>query len=128
MEFRHDNGELSLVHTDLAGMGVRRIRLANFAPEIKEKTIREALSPCGEVKEVHEDTWSKGYRYQVYNGLRIAVTNLKSHLPSHMIIAGARVPISYEDQLPTCYGCNEQGHINQDCPCRRQAGTQRDGT
>jgi len=78
VEFRHNNGELSLVHIDLPGMGVRRIRLANLAPGMKEKTIREALSPYGEVKEVHEDTWSKGYRYQVYNGVRIAVTNLKN--------------------------------------------------
>jgi len=77
VEFRHDNGELSLVHTDLAGMGVRRIRLANLAPEVNDRKIRAALSPYGEVKEVYEDTWSKGYRYNVYDGVRIAVTNLK---------------------------------------------------
>jgi len=76
VEFRHDNCELSLVHIELAGMGVRHIRLAGLAPEVKEKTIRQALSPYGEVKEVHEDACSKGYRYQVYNGVGIAVTNL----------------------------------------------------
>jgi len=43
VEFRHDNGELSLVHIDLAVVGVRRIRLVGLAPEVKEKTIREAL-------------------------------------------------------------------------------------
>ena len=83
-------------------------------PEVKDHTIRAALSPYGEVKEVLEDTWSKAYRYKVYNGVRIAVTNLKKHLPSHMIIVGTRVLISYEGQPPTCYGCNEQGHLNQD--------------
>ena len=31
VEYRHDNGEISMVHIDLAGMGVRRIRLANLA-------------------------------------------------------------------------------------------------
>ena len=31
VEFRHDSGEISLVHIDFAGMGVRRIRLANLA-------------------------------------------------------------------------------------------------
>ena len=128
MEFRHDNGELFLVHIDLDGTGVRRIRLAGLAPEVKDKTIREALSPYGEVKEVHEDTWSKGYCYHIYNGVRTAVTNLKKHLPSHMKIAGTRVLISYEGQPPTCYGCNEQGHLNQDCPHRRQAGAQREDT
>jgi len=45
VEFRHDNGELSLVNINLDGMEIRRIRLAGLAPEVKEKTIREALSP-----------------------------------------------------------------------------------
>jgi len=34
VEFQHDNGELSLVNINLAGMGIRRIRLAGLAPEI----------------------------------------------------------------------------------------------
>jgi len=52
VEFRHDNCELSLVNINL----VRRIRLTGLASEVKEETIREALSPYGEVKEVHEET------------------------------------------------------------------------
>jgi len=83
VEYRHDNGEISMVHIDLTGMGVRSIRLANLAPEVKDHTKRAALSSYGEVEEVLEDTWSKAYRYKVYNGARIAVTNLKKHLPSH---------------------------------------------
>jgi len=110
VEFHHDNGELSLVNINLAGM----------APEVKEKTTREALSPYGDVRKVYEETWSKRYRYQVYSVVRIAMTNLKKHLPSQMIIAGSRALISYEGQPPMCYGCNKQGHINQDCHRRRQ--------
>jgi hypothetical protein len=121
VEFRHDNGELSLAYIDLDGMGVRRIRLDGLAPEVKGKTIREVLSPYGELKEVHEDMWSKGYRYQVYNGVHITVTNLKKQLPSRMIITGTRVLISYDGQPPTCCGCNEQVHLNQDCPHRSKA-------
>ena len=36
LEFRHDNGELSKVQLDLAGMGIRRIRIANLPPEVPE--------------------------------------------------------------------------------------------
>jgi hypothetical protein len=78
VEYRHDTGEISMVHIDLADMVVRRIRLANLAPEVNDHTIRAALSPYGEVKEVLEGTWSKAYRYKVYNGVRIAATNLKN--------------------------------------------------
>jgi len=37
VEYLHDNGELSLVNINMAGMGIRRIRLADLAPEVKEK-------------------------------------------------------------------------------------------
>jgi len=104
-------------------MGVRRIRLANLPLEVPDRRIRGALSPCGEVTEVHEDSWSKAYPYPVYNGIRIAATKLKKHIPSHMIIANIRVLKSYEGQPPTCYGCNEQGHQFQDSPRRKQPHT-----
>ena len=45
-----------------------------------------------------------------------------------MIIASTRVRITYKGQPPTCYGCNEQGRLNQDGPRRRQTGTQRGDT
>ena len=114
-----------MVQLELAGMVVRRIRQANLSPEVNDHTIRAALSPYGEVKKVLENTWSKAYRCNVYNGVRIAVTNLKKYVSSHMIIAGTRVLITYEGQPPTFYGSNEQGYLNQDCPRRRQTGTQR---
>jgi hypothetical protein len=102
-EFHHETGELSIVHIEWAGMAVRRIRLANLPPEVTDRTIRGALNPYGEVTEIHEDSWSSAYRYPVYNGIRIAVTKLKNHLPSHIIIAATRVLITYEGQPPTCY-------------------------
>ena len=78
-EFRHDTGELSIVHIDFPGMGVRRIRLANLPPEVPDRKTRGVLSPYGEVTEVHEDSWSKAHPYPVYNGIRIAVTKLKNN-------------------------------------------------
>ena len=45
-----------------------------------------------------------------------------------MIIAGTRVLITREGQLTMCYGCDEQGYLNQDCPRRTQTGTQRGDT
>jgi hypothetical protein len=100
-------------------------RLANLPPEIPDRTISVALSPYEEVKEVHEELWSTAYRYPVHNGVRIAVTNMKKIIPSHTVIVGTRVLITYEGQSPTCYGCNEQGHHYQDCPRRRQTVSQR---
>jgi hypothetical protein len=77
-------------------MGVRRIRIANLPPEVPDRIIREILSTYGDVTEISEETWSKAYRSTVPNGISIAVTSLKKHIPSHMAMAGNRVLISYE--------------------------------
>jgi hypothetical protein len=82
-EFHHETGELSIVHIEWAGMGVRRIRLANLPPEVTDRTIRGALNPYGEVTEIHEDSWSSVYTYPVYSGIRIAVTKLKQKIYRH---------------------------------------------
>ena len=47
MEFRHDSGELSMVKIKPAGMGVRRIRIANLLPEVHDRIIREMLTKYG---------------------------------------------------------------------------------
>jgi hypothetical protein len=77
-EYLHDTGELSKVFIELAGMGTRKIGIANLPPEINERVIRDAISTYGEVKEVREEVWSKAYRYAVSNWVRISLTCLKN--------------------------------------------------
>jgi hypothetical protein len=104
MDYKHDNGELSSVQVELAGMTIRRIRIANVQPEVPRKVIRDSLSPFGDVKEITEESWSKAYRYHVSNGIRVTTTCIRKHLTSHMSTGGNRVLISYEGQPPraTC--------------------------
>jgi RNA recognition motif-containing protein len=66
MEFRHDNGELSMAKIEPAGMGVRRIRIENLPPEVHDRIIREMLTKYGEVRDITEDAWSRIYRYKVF--------------------------------------------------------------
>ena len=68
-EFRHDNGELSLVQIERAGMGTRRNRIANLPPEVPDSVIRTALAKYGEIKDMQEKSWSRAYRYPVTNGI-----------------------------------------------------------
>jgi hypothetical protein len=120
MEYTYENGESSTVYLELAGMGIRRIRVANLPPEFTDRLIREKLAEYGEVKTITEESWAKAYRYQVANGIRIATTCLKKHVSSHLVIRRNRVLTTYDGQPPTYYGCNAGNHLYSECPNRRQ--------
>jgi hypothetical protein len=51
-DFKHENGEISKVQIEHAGMGIRNIRIANLPPEVSERAIHSTLSRYGEVKEI----------------------------------------------------------------------------
>jgi hypothetical protein len=119
MQYQHENGEWYNVYIEHAGMGTKRIRIANLPPEIPNNNIRDTLATYGEVLEIVEENWSKTYRYAVSNGIRVAITRLKKHIPSNLVIAGNKVIITYENQPMTCYGCNDIGHQTHECPKRR---------
>jgi hypothetical protein len=73
-------GEISPVRLMIAGMGLRRIRLANLPPELSNNTIRTALSKYGEVQSIQDENWAKHYRYTVSNGVRIVMMTLNKHI------------------------------------------------
>ena len=89
--YKHDNGEMSIIRLELAGMGTRRIRIADLPPEVPDNSISRALAQYGEVLNIHHETWSNIYRYKVPNGIRTALTSIKKHVPSRIIIGGHRV-------------------------------------
>jgi hypothetical protein len=124
VEYKHTNGETSLVKLELAGLGARRVTVANLPPELSAPAIRSALAPYGVVQSIREEKWATHYRYIVANGERVIQMTLTKHLPSHLNIAGFRALITYEGQPQTCYGCGQTDHMYQMCPKRRD-GTRR---
>jgi len=49
-EYKHDSGEISQMKIEMAGMGTRRVRLANLPPETPDEAVRFAFSQYGEIK------------------------------------------------------------------------------
>ena len=111
---------MSIVRLEHAGMGMRRIRIANLPPEVPERTVTIARATYGEIMSIKDETWSKKYRYTVSNGVKVVMMKLSQHLLSHMTIAGNRILTSYEGQPTTCYGCGKTRYMFHSCP-RRQA-------
>jgi len=61
-EYRHTTGEISTVRLEVAGMGMRRIRLTSLPPEATERSIRAALASYGEIVSIQDEIWPKAYR------------------------------------------------------------------
>jgi hypothetical protein len=55
LEFHHETGEISIVRVYIAGMGLRKIRIANLPPEVSDKALRDIMSKYGDVKNVTEE-------------------------------------------------------------------------
>jgi len=66
-EYKHDNGEISIMKVELAGMGVILVRVAGLPPEVKESVVGDAMSKYGDVKDIQDEQWPKQYRYKVSN-------------------------------------------------------------
>jgi hypothetical protein len=47
--YKHPDGLLSVVLIDMAGMGVKSIRIANLPPEVQGDTVRDALATYGKI-------------------------------------------------------------------------------
>jgi hypothetical protein len=108
------------VEIPVAGMGYKEIRVANLPPEVPDDTLRATLAPFGQVLNIQNEMWARTYRYTVTNGVRQVNMMLTKHVPSHVVIAGQRVLISYDGQPTTCYGCGDTGHLYPKCPRRQR--------
>jgi hypothetical protein len=110
-DFRHENGEISKVRIEAVGLGMRRVRVACQPPEMEDTALKMALGAFGEIRDIQPEMWPNAYRYRVPNAVRVVSKSLVKHIPSHVVVAGHRGLISYEEKPTTCYNCNEPGHL-----------------
>jgi len=120
-QFKHNTGEITQAKIDIAGLGSRRIRVANLPPELTNTTIRTSLTPYGTIHTITDEAWSTRHRFRVLNGVRVVHMTLNRLLPSHLAIAGHRAFISYEGQPQTCFECGKTDHVYNACPKSKQA-------
>ena len=124
-EYKYPSGEVFHVNLDLAGLGTKRIRVANLPPEVPDEVLRVALQPYGKVVTVSGETWSKAYRYQVPNGIRNVLIMMSKHAPATMTVAGSKILLSYEGQPLTCYSCGQEGHVASTCATRHRTAEEK---
>ena len=49
----------------MAGMGTRRVRLANLHPKTPDEAVSFAFSQYDTINEMQREVWCKAYRYKV---------------------------------------------------------------
>jgi hypothetical protein len=69
LEYKHTTGEISVDRLEMAGIGTRRIRIANLPPETSDRAIRMALAPYGKIVALQYEVCLKMYCYSVANGI-----------------------------------------------------------
>jgi len=106
----------------MAGMGTKRVRIANLPPEVKEHAIRTTLTPFGTVLVVIEEMWPKTCIYKISNGARQVTITLTQHIPSQLTVDGHRALLSYEGQPATCCGCGDISRLYPTCPSAKTGG------
>ena len=124
LDFHHENGEISKLTIEIAGVVTRRVHVSTLPPEVTEAQITNIISIYGEVKKIHDEIWPQAYRFEVKTGVRLVDISLRKHIPSHVKIEGHRALVSYEGQPMKCSRCSEQGHQINDCPGRKLPGSQ----
>jgi hypothetical protein len=82
------------VEIAVAGMGYKKLRVANLPPEVLDDTLKNALTPFCQIMNVQKEKWAPTYRYTVDNGIRQVAVVITKHVPSHLIIAEQRVLVS----------------------------------
>jgi hypothetical protein len=54
-EYKHTTGEISIVEIAVAGMGNKKIRVANLPPERLDDALRTSLVPFGQVLDIQNE-------------------------------------------------------------------------
>jgi hypothetical protein len=88
IEYTYPSGQVSTVTLAVAGLGTKRIRVANLTPEVSHDELRVALTPYGKIVDIQTVKCSNNYRYTVDNGVRQVTILMTRHVPSHLTVAG----------------------------------------
>jgi len=77
LSFHHESGDISRVNFEIAGVGIRRVRVSRLPPEVTEPQIINLLSTYGDIKQIQDEIWSQACRFKVKTGVRLLVIGMK---------------------------------------------------
>ena len=89
------------------------VNVTRLSYGVSDEAVVDALSPFGRVMKVKMDAYKN-----IYVGTRNVQIEIRSAIPSRLMIAGHSCMVFHDGQQPTCFACNATGHTSRDCPDR----------
>ena len=121
VKFRYEDGLVIDVNLTDASTILRTVKVTGLPFEIENQQVEEQFKPYGKICRVSRDKWVDPYLGDIENGTRSVLVELKSPVPSRIIIDGYPAYVSYPGQEKTCHYCQEPGHFVSHCPKKHKS-------
>ena len=91
------------------------VTLLDLPYGIPEAEVKTALSRFGQIAHINSESYMG-----LYTGTRLIKIELKTAIPSRIIVAGHVCTTFYKGQVRSCFRCGLTGHEAKKCPGRQQ--------
>ena len=115
----------SIVKPRALGFRTTYVYIQYLPTELSSTPVGDFMERFGRVIEVKRQLYEGT---QIETGTRIAVLEVREHIPSFLYIGGYRAKLWHKGQIQTCAVCGEMSHFAKDCPKRRERQERVDST
>ena len=117
--FKYESGLITQVKVVDANISTRTVKVSHLPFELSDSDIRSFFESYGKVQEIIRETWQDEYLGNLETGTRCLLMELKTPIPTKVIINGNQGFVSYAGQPKTCHYCHAVGHLIAECPKKK---------
>jgi hypothetical protein len=93
--FKYDCGEVRKVRLIEVHGNFKYVRIFNLPPEIEDRDVAASFDFYGKVHKVVREKFPDTVEFSVYSGIRGVYMEMKTEIPSHMLIKNNNVKVQY---------------------------------
>lgn len=119
-QFVYGSGKKIEVRMTIAGANMRYVRVFDLPPELDDAKLSKVLGDYGKIEYTVREKFPANLGLDhMYTGVRGVYMDVKTSIPSTIVVAGRKGNIFYEGLRDTCFHCQGMGHRRESCPQRK---------